>query len=142
MISRTTWVRAMAALAVAAGGFMSQAQATTSVYVNIAPPQPVYEAVPVAPPGRVWVAGHYEWNGRAYVWRRGYWVDARPGYDWRPAQWVQVGPRWQYQPGGWVVVQGGPGRHGHGHAYGHRRDSDHDGVPDRYDSRPHNPYRH
>jgi hypothetical protein len=29
-------------------------------------------------------------------------------------------------------------RHGHRHA---RRDSDRDGVPDRYDRRPHNPYR-
>lgn len=140
---RTFWARTLAVAALAAGGFVAQAQAATSIYVNIAPPAPVYETVPVAPPGRIWVPGHYEWNGYSYVWMRGYWVAKRPGYDWRPAQWVQVGPRWMYQPGGWTVVaRGGPGRHGHGHAYGHRRDSDRDGVPDRYDSRPHNPYRH
>uniref|UniRef100_C5D150 Putative signal peptide protein n=1 Tax=Variovorax paradoxus (strain S110) TaxID=543728 RepID=C5D150_VARPS len=33
-------------------------------------------------------------------------------------------------------------RHGHRADYRHaRRDSDRDGVPDRYDRRPHNPYR-
>ncbi len=36
-------------------------------------------------------------------------------------------------------------RYGHNHRYGHRHggwDRDHDGVPDRYDREPNNPYRH
>ena len=135
------WTRLLAAGALAAGGFLAQAEAATAVYVNIAPPAPVYEAVPLAQPGRVWVAGHYEWHGHRYVWRPGYWVVARAGYEWRPAQWVQAGSRWSYEPGTWIVVQRGPVHHGHGGPdYGHR-DSDHDGVPNRFDRRPHDPYR-
>jgi len=52
-----------------------------------------------------------------------------------------------------VVVPPPPPRHVAPHRYDHRhdrradyrharRDSDRDGVPDRYDRRPHNPYRH
>lgn len=140
MSSNKTWMRSLAVLAVAGAALAGGAQAATSVYVQIAPPAPIIETVPVAPPGRIWVPGHYEWNGHRYHWMRGYFVAARPGYDYRAAEWVRHGDRWAYQPGSWVEVRNGPGRHGQGHAYG-RRDSDRDGVPDRFDRQPNNPYR-
>ena len=142
MSNSKTWIRAAAAGLLATAALAGTAQAATSVYVQIAPPPPIVEAVPVAPPGRVCVPGHYEWNGHRYHWMRGYFVAARAGYDYRAASWVRYGDRWAYEPGGWVVLSNGPGRNGHGHAYGHNRDSDHDGVPNRFDRQPHNSHRH
>jgi hypothetical protein len=145
MSNPKTLIRAAGAGVLALAALAGTAQAATSVYVQIAPPAPLVEAVPIAPPGRVWVPGHYEWNGHRYHWTRGYFVAARPGYDYRAANWVQRGDRWIYEPGGWVVLSNGPGRHGQGHAYGHERghgrDSDHDGVPNRFDRHPNNPNR-
>ena len=73
-----------------------------------------------------------------------------------PPAYVQPGPVY-VQPGP-VYVQPGPvyvqprpvyrddWRHGHGHGYGHgggrRWDHDGDGVPNRHDRRPNNPYRY
>ena len=86
-----------------------------------APPPPRREAVPRARRGQAWVAGHWEWQGRRHVWKQGHWVQARPGHHYRQPQWVQHTGRWQMQGGRW--------------------DRDGDGVPNRYDRRPHNPYR-
>jgi hypothetical protein len=36
-------------------------------------PAPVYEATPGPRPGWVWIAGHWQWNGRRQVWIRGHW---------------------------------------------------------------------
>ena len=88
-----------------------------------APPPPRREAVPRPRRGQVWVAGHWEWQGRRHVWAPGYWIKARPGYQYRQPQWVKKGNgQWQMRGGGW--------------------DRDHDGVPNRNDRRPDNPYRH
>jgi hypothetical protein len=86
-----------------------------------APPAPRYEATPRARRGMAWVPGHWEWRGHRHVWMAGYWVKARPGYHYREPRWVEHGGRWNMQSGGW--------------------DRDGDGVPNRYDSRPNNPYR-
>ena len=87
-----------------------------------APPPPRHEAAPRARRGMAWVPGHWEWRGQRHVWRQGYWVKARPGHHYREPRWVEHGGRWNMQPGGW--------------------DRDGDGVPNRHDRRPDNPYRH
>ena len=87
-----------------------------------APPPPRYEAAPRPRRGQVWVPGHWEWRGHRHVWRAGHWTKARPGYHYREPRWEQHGNRWEMRPGGW--------------------DRDGDGVPNRYDRRPNNPYRH
>ena len=87
-----------------------------------APPPPRYEAAPRPRRGQVWVPGHWEWRGHRHVWHAGYWTKARPGYHYREPRWEQHGNRWEMRPGGW--------------------DRDGDGVPNRYDRRPNNPYRH
>ena len=92
-------------------------------YVNVPPPAPRYEVVPVPRHGHVWVPGYWEWRGHRHVWVSGHWVRERPGYVYAPARWVERDGRWYYTQPGW----------------GRRHDSDGDGVPDRYDRAPYNP---
>ncbi|MBU0746279.1 MAG: YXWGXW repeat-containing protein [Gammaproteobacteria bacterium] len=86
-----------------------------------APPPPRHEATPRHRRGMVWVPGHWEWRGHRHVWMQGHWVKARHGYHYRQPRWVEHGGRWNMQPGGW--------------------DRDGDGVPNRHDRRPNDPYR-
>ena len=90
------------------------------VYLPAPPPQR-REMHPRARRGQVWVEGHWQWRGRRHVWTPGHWVQARRGHHYRQAVWVQRNGQWQLRGGGW--------------------DRDRDGVPNRYDRRPDNPYR-
>ena len=98
------------------------ARTSVDLYLNFAPPAAPVEYVPVARPGFVWVPGVWEWRHHGHAWVPGHWVRARHGYNYAPARWVAHGDRWAFERGGW------------------RHDSDRDGVPDRYDARPFNPY--
>ena len=95
--------------------------ASAQVYVQTAPPPARVEVIPAPRRGHVWVNGHWQWRGHRYFWVPGHWVVARPGYRYLSPGWVERGGRWQYNRGRW--------------------DRDHDGVPDRYDRHPNNPYR-
>jgi hypothetical protein len=130
-------------LALSAGGLMASAHA--QVIIKIAPPAPRVEAMPAPRVGYVWIPGAWDWDGRRYVWRTGRWEHGRAGHHWRE-------DRWEQRNGGWVRVRGGwdrePVRHEpppppmrHEPPHGHGHDRDHDGVPDRFDSHPNNPYR-
>lgn len=69
--------------------------------VTLAPPEPRVEAVPVAPgPRYVWTTGHWAWNGAAYVWVAGQYVE-RPRSE---AMWVAG--HWASRNGGWVWIDG------------------------------------
>ena len=83
--------------AIAGGATAANAQ----VYVQAAPPAPIYEAVPGSPgAGYYWIPGHWRWNGYRYVWIRGHY-SYRPyaGAVWRPGRWV-------YGPNGYYWVEG------------------------------------
>lgn len=86
-----------------------------------------------ARPGHTWVAGHWQQRGPRAVWREGHWERIRPGQ--RPG----------YRPGHGAVHRPGSAVHPHA-SYGTPRpprwDRDGDGVPNRHDRRPHNPYRY
>ena len=112
---------------VALGSASLAANARTSVdfYVNVAPPVAPYEYVPAPRVGWVWVPGAWTWRYNRYHWAPGYWVRERPGYYYAPTRWVERGGRWHHHHGGWH--------------HGGWRDSDHDGVPDRYDAAPYDP---
>ena len=101
------------------------AAARTEVFVNLAPPAPRYEVVPAPRAGWVWVPGVWEWRGHRHVWVAGHWVRHRPGYVYAPARWVDNGGRSAYYAPAWTP-----------------RDRDGDGVPNRYDRSPDNPYRY
>ena len=93
------------------------------VYLNVAPPPPRYEVVPGPRYGHVWVPGYWDWRGHRHVWISGHWERVRHGHRWHESRWVERDGRWYLERGGW------------------RRDSDGDGIPDRYDRHPNNPYR-
>ena len=109
-------------IAATLAGFSIPAAARTQVdfFVNIGPPALRHEFVPAPRAGRVWVPGFWDWRLQRYHWVRGHWSRHRPGYYYEPVRWVGNGGRF-YRQGGW-------------------RDSDRDGVPNRYDRAPYNPY--
>lgn len=121
-----------AAFAASLLGFGAAAQA--QVAITIAPPAPRYEAVPAARPGWVWAPGHYQWRHGEYVWVGGNWMRERAGYEYREPRWVQRGN------GEWTMV-GGNWEHRWDERRHAGRDSDRDGVPDRFDRHPYNPRR-
>jgi hypothetical protein len=109
---------------------------------NVAPPPLRVEPVPVLRPGQVWVPGHWRWDGREYNWIAGHYSARRSGYVWAPARWVQVGGRWEYREGTWVRP-GNVCRDSDGDGVCDRFDSDKDGdgVRNSQDNRPNNPNR-
>ena len=100
------------------------ASARSEIIVNVAPPPVRYEVVPAPRVGYVWIPGVWEWRGRRHVWVGGHWVRHRAGYVYAPARWVEHDGRWPYVEPGW-----------------NRHDRYGDGVPNRYDRAPDNPYR-
>jgi hypothetical protein len=115
-------------VAVALAGIATPAAARSNfdVHVNLgAPPAAYYEVVPAPRVGWVWVPGHWSWRGHGHVWVAGHWLRSRAGYVYAPAAWYVREGRWYYNGGGW-----------------RRHDVDGDGVPNRYDRAPHNPYRY
>ena len=92
-----------------------------SIYVQVAPPAPRYERFPEPRRGFVWVPGYWDWRGHRHIWIGGVWLKARHGYQYQPHRWVQHDRGWQLNRGRW--------------------DRDGDGVPNRYDRAPDNPYR-
>ena len=78
---------------------------TASIALAHLPPARVVEVAPAPVPGRVWIAGYWNWNGYRYVWRPGYWVAARPGYRYYPARWVHEGPTWRFHVGYWGRIR-------------------------------------
>ena len=94
--------------------------ASAEIYVNIAPPAPRYEVVPAPRHGYVWAPGYWDWRHGRYHWVAGHYVRHRPGHYYEPVRWAYHDGRY-YRSGGW-------------------RDSDGDGVPNRYDHAPLNPY--
>ncbi len=74
-----------------------------NIVVDVAPPAPYVEVVPVRPfVGALWIAGYWGWHGSRHHWVPGRWEQPRPGYAWRPYGWAQQGRHWHLHPGGWV----------------------------------------
>ena len=115
-------IGSLAALAVTAA-LPAAARSSVDFYVNVAPPAPIYEVVPAPRMGWIWAPGYWEWRGHRHHWISGRWVRERPGYYYAPARWYDHGGRYYYDAPRWSRY----------------RDSDGDGVPNRYDSRPYNP---
>ena len=101
------------------------ARTNVDLVVNLGPPPPVYyEAVPAPRVGWVWVPGYWDWRAHRHHWVAGHWMRSRPAHVYYSPRWYESGGRWHLARGYWGA-----------------RDSDHDGVPNRYDRAPHNPYR-
>ena len=146
MLKRTVFT-ALAAAAVSTSALVAPAmltpaaaQASLNVVIGVPPPAPVYEVVPAPRAGYVWAPGYYRWEGGRHVWT---WAAGCPSVR------LPLGPRPLGSRSEWLAARRRPmGPDGTAFptatsiapttALG---DRDHDGVPNRYDSRPDNPYR-
>ena len=123
----------VAAASFAALPVSSSAQ-EAAIVVRTAPPPLREERVPGPRRGYEWAPGYWAWRHGRYAWVSGSWMRERPGEHWVAHRWVERDGRWEMANGHWErgdARMGGPGM----------RDRDHDGVPNRYDSRPNDPYR-
>jgi hypothetical protein len=118
MVSILLAAGVLGALAVPA---TSNASTPVVVSIGVAPPALRYEAIPVARRGYVWVPGYWNWHRNRHVWVSGTWVRERRGYVYQPHRWEQRDGQWYMNRGRW--------------------DRDGDGIPDRRDRHPNNPYR-
>ncbi len=72
------------------------------------PPVPPIRAEQVPAPPRtsvvmIWQPGHYDWNGRSYVWIPGQWVDrAGHGTLWQDGFWEQIAQTSRWVPPHWL----------------------------------------
>lgn len=109
-------------LAASLGGLALGAEARTNVdfYVSFAAPAPVYYQPP--PPAVIYEPAPAPRAG--WVWAPGYWDWRATRYHWVGGHWVRPRPGYVYYRGAWRA-----------------HDADHDGVPNRYDRFPGNPYR-
>lgn len=120
-------------IAVAAASSFGVAMAQTFI-VREGPPPMREERMPGHRPGHEWAPGHWDWRHGRYVWIQGHWMRERRGEHWVADRWERRGDRWERVAGHWE--RGVPmGNRGMG-------DRDHDGVPNRFDDHPDNPYRH
>jgi hypothetical protein len=89
--------------AVAGAAIPAVAQVYGGVYVQTAPPAPVYETVPAAPgAGYYWVGGYWQWNGYRYVWVHGRYASVPySGAVWRSGHWAHGPGGWYWKPGHW-----------------------------------------
>ena len=70
--------------------------------INVGPPPPIYEPVPMMQPGYAWAPGYWAWNNDRHIWVRGRSMVQRTGYRWEPDRWDQRGNGYYRQPGNWV----------------------------------------
>ncbi len=69
------------------------------VEINVAPPGDREVVVPAPRQGFVYERPHYDWDGHAYVWREGRYIEERPGH-------VYVQPRIEHRGEHWFSHRG------------------------------------
>jgi hypothetical protein len=74
-----------------------------SVVVTIRPPAPRVEVRSASPSAsHVWVAGHWKWNGKRWLWVDGSWKrKPAPGSRWVAGHWKRHHGGWLWVPGHW-----------------------------------------
>lgn len=77
------------------------ARADVAIELNVAPPAPVYEAVPPPREGYVWAQGYWDYEGTKHVWHKGSWEREHPGERWHQSEWVHDGEHWRLDRGHW-----------------------------------------
>ena len=104
-----------------------------TIIVEQAPPPIREERMPEPRRGYEWAPGYWAWRHGHHVWMEGRWMRERRGEHWVADRWIERNGRWVLVAGHWErgTRMGGPGW----------RDRDNDGVPNRYDAHPDNPYR-
>jgi len=98
--SKTTRILALSVLL--AAGLATPAFAQVTLSINIGPPAPQYEMVPVVPPGYVWAPGYWARHDDRFIWVRGRSIVQRTGYRWEPDRWEQRGSTYYRHEGNWA----------------------------------------
>jgi len=88
----------LAALGVATD---SQARSVVEFEVDVAPPPPRVEVVPVPREGYIYEPPHYAYDGANYVWMEGRYIREREGHRFVPYALERHGDRWHYRGGHW-----------------------------------------
>ncbi len=88
-------------LCIAGGTAAVPTMASAAIFIDIAPPAPRVEEVPVVRPGFVWAPGFWDYRGHEHVWVPGRYVAERRGFHWVPDRWEQRGPHWVRREGHW-----------------------------------------
>ena len=102
-MNRTNAIRNLSlSLLLATSVFAAPAVAQVSFNINIAPPAPQYEVMPVVSHGNVWAPGYWGWTGERYTWVRGRTIVQREGYRWAPDRWDQRNNLYYRTSGHWV----------------------------------------
>lgn len=94
-------MRHFQALCLLASIFILTAASAKEVIVGQAPPANREEWVPPHQSGQIWNPGHWEWNGKSFWWKRGYWIVDRRGANWVPDHWEASGDQWRFLAGHW-----------------------------------------
>jgi len=124
MLMKRLLLGSLVAASLAGASMSASARTNVDLVVNFGPPPLRYEVVPAPRVGFVWVPGYWDWRYSRHYWVAGHWVRHRPGYLYEPARWVDRGGHWYYHRAAWRPW-----------------DRDGDGIPNRYDRHPDNPYR-
>ncbi len=92
-------------LTAACAVIFSVGAAGAQVHITIAPPPPRHEVIPAPPPEHrdwVWQAGYHRWDGRAYVWVPGTYVEPpHPRARWVPGHWAPRHGEYVWIEGHW-----------------------------------------
>lgn len=83
------------------------AAGAVDIYVDVAPPAPVYEQAP-AREGFVYTPGYYQWDEgrRNHTWVKGEYQAQRRGEHWVAHEWRQENGRYRFNEGRWERDKG------------------------------------
>ena len=107
-MNRLVWTTALLSLAAAGCAGRAYVRGTArATVVASPPPEPVvvYDPGPAPQQGAIWVEGHHEWDGGAYVWIDGYWIEPQQDCAFIQPRWVRRGSGYVYEEGGWMKAQ-------------------------------------
>jgi hypothetical protein len=89
----------------ACGIFLAAGIAQAQVVVRVAPPERPVERIPPPPhehPNWAWHSGYHRWDGHAYVWVPGYYVEPpHPHAHWVDGHWDHHGEGYVWVEGHW-----------------------------------------
>jgi hypothetical protein len=97
---RTTIAATTIGLGILACAGIAQAR-SVEVEITTAPPPERYEVVPPPRAGFVYERGHYTWDGHAYVWTEGRFIEERPGHVYEQPMIEHRGEHYYFRSGHW-----------------------------------------
>jgi len=93
--------RVLAIVALALAALSGNASAQVYFSIQIGPPPPLVEQIPLLMPGQLWAPGYWAWHDNRHIWIRGRPLMQRVGYRWEPDMWEQRNNLYYRHPGRW-----------------------------------------